>query len=93
MSDKPRCRPLPPSVVEGRAAAPSDPELDADLLDRLATALGELPESERTAVIASYAYAEGVVGAAVELDVETGEAHALGLRGLGLLRDAMTKPE
>lgn len=93
MTDKPRCRPLPPSVVEGRAATVPDTEADAELLDRLAVALGGLPDSERTAVIASYAYGEGVVGAAVELDVETDEAHQLSLRGLGMLRTAMTEPE
>ena len=90
MTDKPRCRPLPPSVVEGRASAPSDAELDADLLDRLGEALRALPDAERTAVVASYGYDEGVVGAAVELDVETAEAHELGVRGLGMLREALT---
>jgi DNA-directed RNA polymerase specialized sigma24 family protein len=90
VTDKPRCRPLPPSVVEGRAGAPSDTEAEAELLARLTDALHGLPDAERTAVIASYAYDEGVVGAAVELDVETAVAHDLGLRGLGMLRAAMT---
>lgn len=89
MTDKPRCRPLPPSVVEGRAAAPSDGEHDAELLARLGAALQDMPDAERTAVIASFAYAEGVVGAAVELDIETAEAHQLGVRGLDLLRAAL----
>ncbi|MEO6712658.1 MAG: hypothetical protein ABIM89_04420 [Mycobacteriales bacterium] len=89
MTDKHRCRPLPPSVVEGRAAAPSDSEADAELLARLTDALAGMPDAERTAVIASYAYDEGVVGAAVELDVETDEAHALGVRGLDRLRAAL----
>lgn len=93
MTDKPRCRPLPPSVVEGRASAPSDVEAEAELLDRLSTALRAMPEAERTAVIASYAYGEGVVGAAVELDVETAQAHDLGLRGLGILQAALTEED
>jgi DNA-directed RNA polymerase specialized sigma24 family protein len=67
--------------------------LDADLLARLGEALHEMPDAERTAVIASYAYGEGVVGAAVELDVETTEAHALGLRGLRMLRASLTKDD
>jgi DNA-directed RNA polymerase specialized sigma24 family protein len=80
-------------VVEGRATAPTDSDVDAELLGRLSEALQDLPDAERTAVIASYAYAEGVVGAAVELDVETDEAHVLGLRGLGLLRAALTEDD
>ena len=93
MTDKPRCRPLPPSVVEGRASAPSDLETDAELLVRLRAALRDLPAAERTAVIASYGYDEGVVGAAVELDVETDRAHELGVRGLVMLRLAMTEED
>jgi DNA-directed RNA polymerase specialized sigma24 family protein len=93
VTDKPRCRPLPPSVVEGRATASSDSELEAELMGRLAQALHALPPAERTAVIASYAYGEGVVGAAVELDVETVVAHDLGLRALRLLRAAMTEED
>lgn len=89
MTDKPRCRPLPPSVVEGRAATPSDVEAETELLARLSTALTELPDAERTAVIASFAYDEGVVGAAVELDIDTSDAHDIGVRGLRMLRAAM----
>jgi DNA-directed RNA polymerase specialized sigma24 family protein len=80
-------------VVEGRAVAPSDAEVDAELLARLADALHGLPDAERTAVIASYAYDEGVVGAAVELDVETGVAHELGIRGLGMLRAVLSEED
>jgi len=90
VSDKPRCRPLPPSVIEGRPAA--EPP-DDDQLERLYEALGDLPLAERTAVIASYAYDEGVVGAAIEVDVETAEADRLGRRGLSLLRDALQPPD
>ena len=89
MTDKtPRCRPLPPTVVDARAAVDPHAE-EVELLRRLDAALAGLPEAERTAVIASYAYAEGVVGAAVELDVETADAERLGLRGLDLLRAAL----
>ena len=90
MTDKPRCRPLPPSVVEGRASAEhAEAEADKEMVGRLLDALGELPDAERIAVIASIGYDEGVVGAAVELDVETLEAAQLGERGLHLLRQAM----
>lgn len=94
MTDRPeprqgKCRPLPPHAVDSRPAAPVEGAEEADLLRRLDTALRDLPDDQRTAVIASYAYAEGVVGAAVELDVETGDAHALGERGLAALRTAL----
>ena len=84
-----RCRPLPPAVVDGRAAVAPEGVEEAELLRRLDAALRDLPDAERVAVIASYAYAEGVVGAAVELDVETRDAAELGERGLALLRTAL----
>ena len=94
MTDRPeprhgKCRPLPPTVVDGRAATEPAGAEEAALLRRLDEALRDLPDDQRTAVIASYAYGEGVVGAAVELDVETGDAHALGERGLAALRTAL----
>ena len=94
MTDRPeqrhgKCRPLPPTVVDGRAAREPEGAEDAALLARLDEALRGLPDDQRTAVIASYAYGEGVVGAAVELDVETGDAQALGERGLAALRTAL----
>ena len=88
MPDKPRCRPLPPTVVDARPAADTGAD-ETELLRRLDEALRAMPEAERTAVIASYAYGEGVVGAAVELDVETLQAEQLGLRGLAMLRSAL----
>ena len=84
-----KCRPLPPHVVDSRAASDPAGTDEADLLRRLDEALRDLPDDQRTAVIASYAYAEGAVGAAVELDVETGDAHALGERGLAALRTVL----
>jgi DNA-directed RNA polymerase specialized sigma24 family protein len=90
MTDQPKCRPLPPSVVEARAARPPEGADEAELLRRLDEALRDLPAEQRTAVIASYAYGEGAVGAAVELDLETGAAHTLGERGLAALRTALS---
>ena len=84
----PRCRPLPAHVVEAVAAAEpfaSHPEV----LDRLDEALAALPPAERAAVVAAHGYAEGPVGAAMELDVETGDAEALARNGLQLLRAAL----
>jgi DNA-directed RNA polymerase specialized sigma24 family protein len=84
----PRCRPLPAHVVESIAAVepfPSHPEV----LDRLDEALASLPPAERAAVVAAHGYAEGAVGAAMELEVETGDADALARSGLQLLRAAL----
>lgn len=84
----PRCRPLPPHLVEAVAAAEpgaSPPEV----LDRLEQALAALPPAERAAVVAAHGYAEGPVGAAIELDVDTADADALARNGLQLLRAAL----
>ena len=88
----PRCRPLPAHVVEAVAAV--DPELShPELLERLDSALAGLPDAERAAVVAAHGYAEGPVGAAMELEVETGEAEALARNGLQLLRAALADLE
>ena len=84
----PRCRPLPPHVVEAVADVDlgvSEPEL----LDRLERALAALPAPERAAGVAAHGYGEGPVGAAVELDLETEDADALARSGLQLLRAAL----
>ncbi len=84
----PRCRPLPAHVVE--AVAGVEGELShPELLDRLDRALAGLPDRERAAVVAAHGYAEGPVGAAMELDAEVGDADALARHGLQLLRDAL----
>ena len=88
----PRCRPLPAHVVEAVAAVepfPSHPEV----LERLDAALASLPPAERAAVVAAVGYGEGAVGAAMELDVETGAADALARNGLQLLRAALADLE
>lgn len=88
----PRCRPLPAHVVEAVAAA--DPSLShPEVLDRLDAALAALPPAERAAVVAAHGYGEGAVGAAMELDVETGDADALARNGLQLLRAALADLE
>ena len=84
----PRCRPLPPSVVEAVIdTAPTTSR--AELLDRLERALAELPPAERTAVISAHGFAEGPVGAAVELDLNSADADALTRNGIQLLRAAL----
>ena len=88
----PRCRPLPAHVVEAVAAVEpfaSHPEV----LDRLDEALAALPPAERAAVVAAVGYAEGPVGAAMELELDTDEADALARKGLQLLRAALADLE
>lgn len=89
MSDerRPRCRPMPPHVVAAVRAEPPDGE--AALLDRLERALAALPAAERAAVVASVAYGEGAVGAAMEVELEPESAEALSRSGLQLLRAAL----
>ena len=85
---KPRCRPLPPSVV----AQVEDTRPDtsrAEVLDRLEAALAALPPAERTAVVAAHGYGEGPIGAAMELDLDGADAEALARNGLQLLRAAL----
>ena len=84
----PRCRPLPAHLVEAVAAA--EPEAShPEVLDRLDAALATLPPAERAAVVAAHGYAEGAVGAAMELDAEIGAADDLAQSGLRLLRAAL----
>jgi DNA-directed RNA polymerase specialized sigma24 family protein len=85
---KPRCRPLPPSVIAAVIdTAPTTSR--AELLHRLELALAELPPAERTAVVSAHGYDEGPVGAAIELDLETDDADALTRNALQLLRAAL----
>ena len=84
----PRCRPLPPHVVnEVRDSTPAVSE--ASLLDRLERALAALPDAERAAVVAAVGYDEGAVGAAMEVDLDPEQADALARSGLQLLRAAL----
>jgi DNA-directed RNA polymerase specialized sigma24 family protein len=75
--------------VAAAEPAASHPEV----LDRLDAALASLPPAERAAVVAAHGYAEGPVGAAMELEVETEDAEALARNGLQLLRAALADLE
>lgn len=91
----PRCRPLPPHVVDAvRDRSPLAAEVsEAELVDRLERALAALPAPERAAVVAAVGYDEGAVGAAMEVELEPEQAHALAQSGLQLLRAALTDDE
>lgn len=84
---RPRCRPLPPHLVE--AVAAPDGRSEAELLDRLERALAALPAQERAAVVAAHGYAEGPAGAAVELGIDPEDADGFARSGLQLLRAAL----
>ncbi|MCA1711681.1 MAG: hypothetical protein LC789_08640 [Actinobacteria bacterium] len=90
MSDPrpPRCRPLPPTSV-AQVADTAPPTSRAELLDRLERALADLPDAERTAVVAAHAYGGGPIGAAMELDMEGEDADALTRNALQLLRASL----
>ena len=85
----PRCRPLPPHVVDA-IRDPRSGISEAELVDRLERALAALPAPERTAVVAAVGYGEGAVGAAMEVELDPEQAHALAQTGLALLRAALT---
>lgn len=84
----PRCRPLPPHAVDSHEER-VEAAHEAELARRLHVALAALPPEERAAVVSAYGYAEGAAGAAVELDLEVGDADAVARNGLQLLRAAL----
>jgi DNA-directed RNA polymerase specialized sigma24 family protein len=80
---------MPPHVVDSfRDVSPEVSE--AELVHRLELALAALPPAERSAVVASIGYAEGPVGAAMEVELDPEQAHVLAERGLVLLREALS---
>jgi DNA-directed RNA polymerase specialized sigma24 family protein len=91
MNERPgpsRVRTMPPHEVDQHRAAEGTHE--AELVFRLEQALAQLPEAERTAVVSAIGYADGSVGAAMELGMEIDDADALTRGGLQLLRAALS---
>jgi DNA-directed RNA polymerase specialized sigma24 family protein len=89
MTERPsRVRAMPPHEVDMHAAELATQE--AELVHRLELALAELPDAERTAVVAAIGFAGGSVGAAMELGIETDDADAVTRNGLQLLRGALS---
>jgi DNA-directed RNA polymerase specialized sigma24 family protein len=62
---------------------------DSELLDRLETALAQLPSAERAAVMSAYGYGEGSGGVGADLGLDDQEAEALSRNALQLLRGAL----
>lgn len=79
---------MPPHVVDTfRDLTPTVSE--AELVHRLELALAALPAPERAAVVAAVGYAEGAVGAAMEVELDPEQGDALARRGLALLGEAL----
>jgi DNA-directed RNA polymerase specialized sigma24 family protein len=84
----PRLRPVPPETAD-HAMSPTGPTADAELLDRLGTALAALPPAERRAAVLAFGFDEGSDGVAAAFDISTEDADALTRNALQLLRGAM----
>lgn len=85
--EHPRLRPVPPETL--RHAAAAEGVSDAELLDRLETALAGLPPAERSAAVVAFGLAEGADGVAEELGLSADDAEALSRSALQLLRGAL----
>jgi DNA-directed RNA polymerase specialized sigma24 family protein len=85
--------PLPPEVVAEVADVTIDATPEAELLERLDSALRLLPAAERRAVLTAHADAEGVAGVAAALDLSAEEAEALTRSAVQLLRGALSDLE
>jgi DNA-directed RNA polymerase specialized sigma24 family protein len=85
--------PLPPDIVSAVADAATQGTPEAELLERLESALRLLPSAERRAVLTAHADDEGVAGVAAALDLSDEDADALTRSGLQLLRGALADLE
>ena len=88
----PRLRPVPPEVAD-KATQPTASTADAELLDRLGTALAALPPAERHAAVVAFGLDEGHDGVADAMAISTEDADALTRNALQLLRGAMADAE
>lgn len=83
----PRTRPIPPETL--RYAAATTGISEAELLDRLEQALGQLPAEEHSAAMVAFGFAMGTPGVAAELGLSENDAEALSRSALQLLRGAL----
>jgi DNA-directed RNA polymerase specialized sigma24 family protein len=81
--------PLPPEVVAAVADRMVDATPEAELLERLESALRLLPAPERRAVLTAHADDEGVAGVARLLDLSDEDADALTRSAVQMLRGAL----
>ena len=66
---------------------------DSVLLDRLESALAQLPSAERAAVMTTYGYDEGFEAVGADLGITDQDADALSRNALQLLRAALADAE
>jgi DNA-directed RNA polymerase specialized sigma24 family protein len=86
--------PLPPDVVADVGDASLETTAEAELLERLESALRLLPAAERRAVLAAHASDDsGVAAVAETLGLSAEDAEALTRSAVQLLRGALTDVE
>jgi DNA-directed RNA polymerase specialized sigma24 family protein len=81
--------PLPPDVVAAVGDVHPGTTPEAELLERLESALRLLPAAERRAVLTAHANDEGVAGVAALLDLSAEDADALTRSAVQMLRGAL----
>jgi DNA-directed RNA polymerase specialized sigma24 family protein len=81
--------PLPPDAVAAVGDVHQDTTPEAELLERLESALRLLPAAERRAVLTAHANGEGVAGVARLLGISAEDADALTRSAVQLLRGAL----
>jgi DNA-directed RNA polymerase specialized sigma24 family protein len=82
--------PLPPEVVAAVSDRTVGTTAEAELLERLESALRLLPAAERNAVLTAHADDEGVGAVARLLDLSDEDADALTRNAVQLLRAALS---
>ncbi len=89
-ADHPRPLRLPPhKIAEITGSMNPDGEADAELCSRLYDELAALAPKHRAAVVAALGYAEGPVGAAMEVGCDVAEGARLTEDALERLRQGM----
>jgi DNA-directed RNA polymerase specialized sigma24 family protein len=84
---------LPPDLIAEVGDPTDDTTPEAELLERLESALRLLPAAERNAVLTAHAADEGVAGVAAALGLSDEDADALTRSGVQLLRGELADLE
>lgn len=85
--------PLPPEVVSEVGDVTDGTTPDAEMLERLESALRLLPAAERRAVLTAHAAGQGVEGVAEAMHLTDEDADALTRSAVQLLRGALADLE